>query len=278
MKKILSFFILLLFGIYGVLLTIQNKLGLYIHPRFFNISIVASIFAIVIGIIGIITFIIETKPHFKLPHSRFILITVLTIVSFLTSPLFLILGIILLFAPTKDNNFSIILKHLSIMFIIVLLIVSVGLLLPAKGLSSITASQRSVDLNSINLTENTINTSNGFNNNTKNYTIGDWIASITYNPDLNFYKGKDVSLIGFIYHPDTLKLDNNVFLLSRFIITCCAVDARPVGLKVKYDWSKDYKQDQWVKIDGTFDVYQEDLIIIPSKLEKTESPSNPYIY
>jgi len=275
MRKIFIFTILLLFGTYGIILSTQNRLGIYIHPRFFLTSNIASIFAVVVGIVGILyTLAYEKKIKIDFINGKIILVIFLIGISFVISPLLIILALVILLLPHTK-----IVEYLTLQNILVITILSLALILPAKGLSSITASQRSIDLNSINLTESTNNTAkgNGFSDSTKNYSIGDWLASMSYNPDPAFYKGKDINLIGSVYSPDNLNLKSNNFLIARFIITCCAVDARPVGLKVRYDWHKDFKEDQWVRITGKFDIENNEIIIIPDKIEKTDPPANPYI-
>ncbi len=280
MKKVLSFTILLLFGIYTLFLYSQNKLGLYIHPRFFEESFAAGLVAVFVGILGIsISLKQRNLARMNFIDRKFLLIILMILFAVFINPLFCLFALIILFAPIKDKRFDDFLKNEIISTLIVGSIALIGLLLPARGLSSITASQRSIDLNSINLTENNSASAQSFNKSTSKYSIGDWIASLAYNPDNEFYKAKEVNLTGFVYHPENQNLNEDTFLISRFIITCCAVDARPVGLKVKYStWKDEFKQDEWVSVSGKFDINNDELVIIPDKITQTDQPANPYIY
>ena len=46
------------------------------------------------------------------------------------------------------------------------------------------------------------------------------------------------------------KEESDSFVLVRFLITCCAADATPLGIRVISEKVKDLKQDIWVKVKG----------------------------
>lgn len=277
--EILSTLLLIGMGSYGTVLYFSNKLGLYIHPRFFEESLAASILSLVIGFVSF-WYIIREKNRFKIPlknklYTKIFLTLLLVALSFINS-LFLIIAAFIIIAP--DKNLNKLLAKNDLLNILAIVIVLAGLVLPPRGLSSVTASQRSIDLNSINLTQNTISAIQNFNKSTTNYSLGDWIAMSGYNPDPYYYKDKEVKVSGFIYKPDNLNLKENQALIARFIITCCAVDARPVGLRFILD-NNEFEIDDWVEIQGVFDVTEtEDLIIKTNSITKVDIPSNPYIY
>jgi uncharacterized repeat protein (TIGR03943 family) len=77
----------------------------------------------------------------------------------------------------------------------------------------------------------------------------DWIRTINAYPEPDAYAGQKAKIRGFVvYSPN---LPDNYLLLSRFILTCCAVDAYPVGLPVKLTGSRQqYPQDGWLEIQG----------------------------
>lgn len=287
MKKIVSFTFLLLFGIYTLLLYFSGNLSYYIHPRFFTFTLATSIVSTAAGAIGIITILLkrhELKRFFYSVRNividkKFILIIVLSFLSAFVSTIFIVLLVFIVIIPFKESVFDRIIQKFPMGSSLMIIALLTGFLLPARALSSSTASQRSVDFNSLNVSDN-INIAQGFNTDTKNYSIGDWIASFNFNPDLNSYVNKDVSVTGFVYKPDNLPADE--ILIARFVITCCAVDARPVGLRVKVSSKDSYKEDDWIKVSGKFQLDEnldkKDLIIAPDKIEKTDVPSNPYIY
>lgn len=281
MKEIISTSTLLLMGFYGIFLYLNNNLGFYIHPRFFEESLVASIVALLIGIASLVDLLIfkrkDLKKLSKLFNNKILLIFVLIILSFIVSSFFLVIAAFLIFL--NSDKFQDFFKSDVVGNLLLFLTIGIALLLPAKSLSSLTASQRSIDLNSINLTGSTKSTIQNFSKSTINYSLGDWIAIMNYNPDPLYYQDKELKVSGFIYRPDNLDLSNDMVLVARFIVTCCAVDARPVGLKMKLDSSIDFKQDDWVEVTGKFNLTEkQEIYIEPSEIKKIEVPNNPYIF
>lgn len=80
-------------------------------------------------------------------------------------------------------------------------------------------------------------------------TLVDWVRTISAYPEPDVYAGQKVNVTGFVVHPDYLP--DNYLLISRFILTCCAVDAYPVALTVRLDGSRSqYPPDTWLTIQG----------------------------
>ena len=153
----------------------------------------------------------------------------------------------------------------------------VAFLLPVKALTSATASQRQGNLNSLRGDSTEI--SSPFKISTENYSLGDWIISLQNNPDSSTYDGKKVNIDGFIFPDEASDADH--FTIARFILTCCAVDATPVGIRVySKNWNRKYNKDDWVKLSGEFkiDPSTNKIFIFAEKLEVTEVPNDPYIY
>ncbi|EGW36626.1 TIGR03943 family protein [Desulfosporosinus sp. OT] len=55
-------------------------------------------------------------------------------------------------------------------------------------------------------------------------------------------------LTGFVYKDP--KLAKNQFVISRFVITCCIVDATPIGIIVESPDAPNLKADNWVEVEG----------------------------
>ena len=55
-------------------------------------------------------------------------------------------------------------------------------------------------------------------------------------------------LTGFVYKDP--RLAKNQFVISRFVITCCIVDATPIGIIVESPIAPNLKADTWVEVDG----------------------------
>jgi putative membrane protein len=78
----------------------------------------------------------------------------------------------------------------------------------------------------------------------------EWIRTINAYPEPDAYQGQLAKVSGFVLHLE--ELPDNYLMLSRFVITCCAVDAYPIGIPVKLATSRHtYPPDTWLEIEGT---------------------------
>ncbi len=94
----------------------------------------------------------------------------------------------------------------------------------------------------------------------------DWIRTLNAYPEPDAYQGQKAKVTGFVVHSPILP-DNYVFL-SRFIITCCAVDAYPVGLPVKLERDRSsYPPDTWLEVSG--EMMTETLAIDTQTMQET---------
>ncbi len=116
----------------------------------------------------------------------------------------------------------------------------------------------------------------------ESFTIKDWASLLVQTSDLSFYSGKSVDIVGFISpDPDDAQ---NVFFVSRFVITCCAVDARPIGVPVYAPgWQSQYKADGWVNVKGGFITNpsarsQQHVVVKPDAITAVAQPEDPYVY
>jgi len=62
-------------------------------------------------------------------------------------------------------------------------------------------------------------------------------------------EGRKVSAIGFICHQE--RLPQGIFMLVRFRMWCCAADAQPMYLPVRWPEAAQVEGDQWVKVRGS---------------------------
>ena len=112
-------------------------------------------------------------------------------------------------------------------------------------------------------------------------TIIDWIRTLNVYPEPDAYTGQGVKVSGFVIHPD--EWPEGYLMISRFVLTCCAADAYPVGLPVELAVSRQaYAPDSWLDIEGkmitTIINGKRQLTIKPTKLETIPEPRNPYEY
>jgi uncharacterized repeat protein (TIGR03943 family) len=152
------------------------------------------------------------------------------------------------------------------------------LVLPPATLTSATATQRSINSASSSLDQDAPALVGG---DTSQFSVKDWALLIRQNPDADYYADKSVDVVGFVTEsPD----DPDVFYVARFAVTCCAVDAQPVGVPVYLPgWQDQYTADEWVAASGTFapnpgSSSAEQLLLLPDDLAVTEQPSQPYVF
>lgn len=112
-------------------------------------------------------------------------------------------------------------------------------------------------------------------------TIIDWVRTLHVYPEPDAYADQAVSVSGFVIHPPDWP--DNYLMLSRFVITCCAADAYPVGLPVEIDGSRsDYPADTWLQVEGRMATdavaEQRQLVIQPSELTEIPEPDDPYAF
>lgn len=110
-------------------------------------------------------------------------------------------------------------------------------------------------------------------------TIIDWIRTLNVYPEPDAYTGQPVEVTGFVIHPP--QWDDNYLMVARFVLTCCAADAYPVGLPVKLAGDRgEFAPDSWISVQGealteTLDG-QRRLVIVPEEVLAVPEPKNPY--
>ncbi|MGA9379651.1 MAG: TIGR03943 family protein [Phormidium sp.] len=112
-------------------------------------------------------------------------------------------------------------------------------------------------------------------------TLIDWVRTLNVYPEPDAYSGQKVKVAGFVIHSP--QLPDNYLLISRFIITCCAADAYPVGLPVKLTSSRStFAPDAWLNIEGEMITEtlsgKRQLVINANSLTPIPEPKNPYDY
>lgn len=110
-------------------------------------------------------------------------------------------------------------------------------------------------------------------------SVIDWIRTLNVYPEPDAYAGEPVNVTGFVIHPP--EWPSNYLLVARFVLTCCAADAYPVGLPVKLAGDRaDFPQDSWIAVQG--EMISESLdgqrrvVIQPQEVIDVPEPKNPY--
>ncbi|MGL5081540.1 MAG: TIGR03943 family putative permease subunit [Microcoleaceae cyanobacterium] len=113
----------------------------------------------------------------------------------------------------------------------------------------------------------------------------EWMRLLNINPEPDAYEGQAVNVTGFVIYPPDLP--GGYLWLARFVITCCAADAYPIGLPVllpaKYqhqNLQKEYPQDSWLAIQGKMTTTilnnERRLTIQAQSIQSIPEPKNPY--
>jgi uncharacterized repeat protein (TIGR03943 family) len=155
-----------------------------------------------------------------------------------------------------------------------------GLLaLPPATLTSATAKQR--DLNSSG-TFSRHQTSELVGADEATLDVRDWASLLRYDAENNYLNGKTATITGFVTMDKSDPAD--VFFVTRFVMTCCTVDAQPVGIPInRPGWQKTYKTDTWVTVTGTFrrntdSTGKPKTTFVVDDITPTSQPARPYVY
>lgn len=105
-----------------------------------------------------------------------------------------------------------------------------------------------------------------------------WLVELHENFDL--YKGKNIQVVGFVFKDE--QFAQNEFVPARYLMSCCAADAAPVGIMCNYKDASQLKKDSWVKVtgkvqEGEFNG-QKMPVIITDSVELTNKPKAEFIY
>lgn len=112
-------------------------------------------------------------------------------------------------------------------------------------------------------------------------SIIDWVRTLDVYPEPDAYAGQPARVQGFAMHLP--QYPDNYLTIARFVITCCAADAYPVGLPVKLTTSRTaYPPDTWLEVEGEMMTEtladRRQLVIQAKSLKPIPEPKNPYDY
>jgi uncharacterized repeat protein (TIGR03943 family) len=111
------------------------------------------------------------------------------------------------------------------------------------------------------------------------FSVKDWAALLSQGgPEAVL--GKQVNISGYILD----RGEEDVFFVARLVVSCCAVDAQPVGVPVyRPGWRDEIEPGAWIKIEGAFvnnptRDSQESVAIGVGSLAKIDEPDQPYVF
>jgi putative membrane protein len=226
-------------------LAVSGQLILYIHPRYVVFTVIMAVVALVF---------VAASAFLREPHDH-------------DAP------------PTKRQNV------VSGAAAVLSLVIAVGIIaVPPATLTSATLEQRAI--NDAGFSGDRGQTVEAAASTTDaafaKFTVLDWSSLLRQTSELSFFSGKPVDVVGFVSaDPDD---PDNMFFVSRFVVTCCAVDAQPVGVAAySPNWADDLASDQWVRVTGGFATNpssssEQDIALVPDSVTVVEQPGEPYLY
>jgi len=118
-------------------------------------------------------------------------------------------------------------------------------------------------------------------NNVIKITTANFVASIDEiikNP--NIYADKNIEIDGFVYKDDSIL--GNEFVVGKLMMTCCAADTQVVGILGNYDGVKNFENDTWIKVRGKLERGKysggQEIIILVESMERDNDPDKSYVY
>jgi putative membrane protein len=113
------------------------------------------------------------------------------------------------------------------------------------------------------------------------FTVREWAGILRQTQDPAFFQGKPVDVVGFV----VADRDNpGTFFVTRFVVSCCAVDAQPVGVPVyEPGFEQQFAPESWVRVVGEFVINPDPssshpLVLRPFDISPTEQPRDPYLF
>jgi putative membrane protein len=163
---------------------------------------------------------------------------------------------------------------------VTLAVLAAVIFLPPATLSSATAENRSA--NEVDALESSAPVAQGMSNEVfATLTVREWASLIVQNQNASFYRGKPVNTIGIV---TPVEGSEDVFNLTRFVVTCCAVDAQPVSIPVFLpDWRDSLEVNSWIRVEGGFQpapagVSGSPVVVVPVSVVDEEVPREPYLF
>jgi len=225
-------------------LAYSGRLVLYIHPRYVVFTVIMSVIAVVLSVLAVTT---------RRDHDD-------------EAP-----------APRRERMLGLTAAAIAGLFTLGMVVI------PPATLSTATAEQREVNATASTNTADLERASTADAEAIARFTVREWSSVLRQTSDLAFFADKPASaLLGFVT-PDSDDPDN-MFYVSRFVVTCCAVDAQPLGVPVYLPgWQSTLEAGSWIEVSGPFASNPsrsstQAIVIVPDSIEAVEQPREPYLF
>lgn len=98
--------------------------------------------------------------------------------------------------------------------------------------------------------------------------------------NIDNWKGKKVIAEGMVYRDD--KVPGRHIVVYRFLMTCCVADASPLSMLVETDNADQFKEDQWVRVEGVLSLKKAEGLDTPhikaEQITPINTPEDTYLY
>jgi putative membrane protein len=241
-------------------LTITGQLGLYIHPRYFVFTAIMAVIGLVATVAGFALRPAEAAEEHDHDHGSAALDDTAA-------------------APARASARARV-SRVAVAAVVTITVVAV-LVLPPRTLTQSTVTQRALNSSTVASDaapdQELLGTSDF-----STLGVKDWSQLLAQTTDPTFFTSKSVDITGFVSaDPDD---PDDVFYVTRFVVTCCAVDAQPVGVPVyQPGWKSTLQTDEWVRVTGPFASNpsaksRQPLAVMPQGVEQVDQPADPYVY
>jgi uncharacterized repeat protein (TIGR03943 family) len=154
----------------------------------------------------------------------------------------------------------------------------IGVLIPARPLDSSAFATKGFNTNSPLVSADS--SAQLFETDSEERNVLDWIKLFNYQRDISQFLGQKASVIGFVYFDDSL--DQNQFLVSRFVVSCCAADGFAVAMVGEWDQAATLEKDSWVLVKGTVKSITLNDQVVPliqaESVQAVPAPEQPYLF
>jgi len=240
-------------------LTITGQLGLYIHPRYFVFTGIMAVIGLVATVAGFALRPAEAADDHDHAHDH----------DGGGSA-----------SPAARRTLRARASRVAVAAVVTVTVVAV-LVLPPRTLTTSTVTQRALNSSTVASDaapdQELLGTSDF-----STLGVKDWSQLLAQTTDPTFFTSKSVDITGFVSaDPDD---PDDVFYVTRFVVTCCAVDAQPVGVPVyQPGWKSTLQTDEWVQVKGPFASNpsaksRQPLAVMPQGVTKVDQPADPYVY
>jgi uncharacterized repeat protein (TIGR03943 family) len=113
------------------------------------------------------------------------------------------------------------------------------------------------------------------------YGLREWAALLRQSTHPESLIATPFEAIGFVTESED---SEDSFVLTRFVVSHCAIDAQPVGVTVySPGWSDRFEVGSWVSVDGAFAIAPDSsagspVSVAPESVAATPEPDVPYEY